>query len=201
MTSSSASPPVADEKTMPFDAYLTAAARPRQSYTHWPWTSLEEQTASNLYSERGLVALVTDAGKGEVAPGLSMVVQVVLQKGSTSPHRHSFWHIYVVKSGAGKCCLDDGIVQPLAPGDVLFVPAWETHGFENASEDQPLVLLALQNLPQLAGMGALMRGSGAGEITHVYREASASGEAVVQACASRELCHGRAVHPNAKEAL
>lgn len=173
---------------LPFDAYLTATAQPRQSCVLWPWSELSEKTTlANHHGERGTVALVAGSDSAEVAPGLSMTVQVVVPGARTASHKHSFWHLYVVKSGGGSCRLGGDVQQALAAGDVLYVPAWSPHSFENECADEPLVLIALQNLPQLAALGTLIRESEAGLVTHVYRKSSPIGEAALRAIPSHEL--------------
>lgn len=152
---------------MPFDEYLQVAAQPPQSGVHWPWSRLREHACS-APGERGTVALVSRPESGEAAPGVSVALQVVAPGSATTPHRHSFWHLYMVRSGRGLCCMDDAQHYPLAPGDVLYVPAWQAHSFRCDGRD-PLVLLATQNLPQVAAQGTLVRQACDGDTQYVYR--------------------------------
>jgi gentisate 1,2-dioxygenase len=38
----------------------------------------------------------------------------------------------------------------IGQGDVLLVPAWTPHGFVNTSGTEPLAMLNLSNMPQMA---------------------------------------------------
>ncbi|CAG9251916.1 Cupin domain-containing protein [Paraburkholderia unamae] len=119
----------------------------------------------------------------EAAPGVSLTVQIVEPARDTQAHRHAFWHLYVVVTGCGIAHVDeagtpidalssDESAYPLAAGDALYVPPWAAHRFENPHRSAPLVLYALQNLPQLAALGTLVREASHGGIAHVYRAPS-----------------------------
>ncbi|MDN7182853.1 cupin domain-containing protein [Caballeronia sp. SEWSISQ10-4 2] len=164
-------------RLVPFDAYLAAASRSRQKPVHWPWRAVSQTWAGTGHGERGTVALVADAdaGRVEAAPGISLTVQVVEPQCSTHSHRHSFWHLYVVVSGEGSAHVDGTSEYRLAPGDSLYVPPWIAHRFANPHGSAPLMLYGLQNLPQLAELGTLVRESPDGEIQHVYGAADPNG--------------------------
>jgi gentisate 1,2-dioxygenase len=38
---------------------------------------------------------------------------------------------------------------------VLLVPAWTRHGFVNTSDDEPLAMLNMSNMPQMASLSNL----------------------------------------------
>ncbi len=86
---------------MPFEAYLKAAAKPLQGGIHWPWGMVRGRTDGADHGERGTVALVSQPDSGEAAPGVSLALQVVPPGYATPPHRHSFWHLYMVPDGRG----------------------------------------------------------------------------------------------------
>ncbi|WP_369071203.1 hypothetical protein, partial [Burkholderia gladioli] len=135
--------------------------------------------------------LAGDAG-AEVAPGISLAIQIVEPGAPTRAHRHAFWHLYVAVAGAGTAWLGEAgapiererdvgdaapageRAYPLAAGDALYVPPWAAHRFAAGQADPrdpagPLVLYAVQNLPQLAALGTLVREAAHGGIEHVYR--------------------------------
>ncbi|MEK6346251.1 MAG: hypothetical protein V4764_02150 [Burkholderia sp.] len=190
--------PPADEvagdggRLVPFAAYLRAAAQPRPGAAHWPVAALDEARRRFVHGERGTAALVAGEAGAEVAPGISLAIQIVEPGTATQPHRHAFWHLYVVVSGAGTAWLGEAGARgaheapgagaaaerergyPLAAGDTLYVPPWAAHRFTAepsgpAEPAHPLVLYAVQNLPQLAALGTLVREAAHGGIEHVYR--------------------------------
>jgi len=142
-----------------FADYLAQARRPAERPARWHWRDIDAAQTDYPHGERGTVALVAeDRGEsGEVAPGLSLAVQTVPPDTETGAHRHSFWHLYWVAAGAGLLVLADEAPLALSFGDVVYVPPWCMHRFSNHQSETPLVMFALQNLPQLAALGALMR--------------------------------------------
>lgn len=143
-----------------FADYLKRAPRPADRPTFWSTTELDRALETLPHGERGTVALAKapQGALGEVAPGLSLVLQEVKEGEKTSPHRHSFWHLYIVRKGAAAAAIEGSdSAKPIVAGDILFVPPWHAHAFDNRAGTVPLVLLALQNLPQLAALGCLMR--------------------------------------------
>lgn len=184
-------------RLVPFGAYLQAAAQARPGAAHWPSAALGEARRRFVHGERGTAALVAGESGAEVAPGISLAIQIVEPGAPTHAHRHAFWHLYVVVSGAGAAWLgeagarlggagegeaaaaapDGERTYPLAPGDALYVPPWAAHRFTAEQSDAaapaapaaPLVLYAVQNLPQLAALGTLVREAAHGGIEHVYR--------------------------------
>jgi gentisate 1,2-dioxygenase len=89
----------------------------------------------------------------------------------TELHRHSFWHIYIVRSGSGRVVFGGSTpVEEVECGDTIFVPAWCHHAVGNPSGSEPFVLYRLQNLPQNASSGNLMREI-AGNLQIIYADA------------------------------
>jgi gentisate 1,2-dioxygenase len=109
------------------------------------------------------------ADAAEVAPGLSLAVQTVLPSSATGSHRHSFWHLYWVASGTGEVLLEKNESRYITTGDIVYVPPWCSHSYSNSDSAAPLVLFALQNLPQLAALGVLMREEEDGARVSVHR--------------------------------
>lgn len=165
---------VDDGRLISFGAYLTAAGRARLLPTHWPSRDIAVARSRYPQGERGTVALVPGDGgdSAEAAPGVSLTIQIVEPIRDTRAHRHAFWHLYIVVSGHGIAHVDDTLTYTLAPGDAFYVPPWTAHHMSNPHGDESLVLYALQNLPQLAALGTLMREAPDGGIEHVYRAPS-----------------------------
>lgn len=143
-----------------FGDYLERARRPKLAPVLWRARDISAAVEAEPGSGRGSVALSQahpDAA-GAVAPGLSLTIQSVQAGVRVPPHQHSFWHLYTVLGGSGGILLEDN-TQPLALAlnDWIFVPAWCTHALDNSSGSTPLVLAALQNLPQNAAIGSLLR--------------------------------------------
>lgn len=140
--------------------YIGVSAKPRATSVLWSSTDILEALDKFAHDVQGTIALSnSDAQESTtIAPGISIVVQS-LAPGELSPfHRHSFWHLYIVRSGSGLATTDvEGESRELNSGDILFIPAWTSHAVSNPSGDKPLVLIRLQNLPQMASVGALAR--------------------------------------------
>lgn len=181
----------ADATLVPFAGYLAMSARNPAKAAHWRHSALEAGCRHAAHGERGTVALVPrgpGARDGEVAPGLSMTVQLVHPREVTTAHRHAFWHLYVVAEGQGRAHIACSQPRdsrggageppqsdyPVVRGDVFYVPPWASHWLENAHADDVLVLYVVQNLPQLAGLGTLLREAPDGTLDHVLRHPSLS---------------------------
>jgi len=154
-----------------FADYLEREKKPKEIPAHWPATQLAACLADVEPLQRGALALVSNraAPGAEIAPGISMTVQTLRPGQGTAPHSHSFWHIYIVTSGRGHVYLGaDQDKQALAPNDVLYLPPWSEHRFEcDTAED--LILYTLQNLPQLAALGALVRQEPDSDMTVMFK--------------------------------
>lgn len=148
-----------------FSEYLKRARRPSPRAVVWPWAGIAEALAAFPHGERGTLALANPDSVDPVSIvfGVSLAVQVVRAGERTQSHTHSFWHLYIVYSGTGNVWLStDAIPNCIRPKDILLVPAWCPHAFDNGEGAESLVLLALQNLPQCAQLGNLLRSGAAG---------------------------------------
>jgi mannose-6-phosphate isomerase-like protein (cupin superfamily) len=64
----------------------------------------------------------------------SLSVELYAPQGHDPQQPHTQDELYVVISGSGRFCHGDD-VKSFATGDVLFVPAGDTHRFEDFSDD------------------------------------------------------------------
>lgn len=127
----------------------------------WQWKTLAEEIAAAEHTEYGTLTLSTPDGGHEVLPGTSMTFQVVRPGGRTTPHAHSWWHLYFVRSGLGSLVFTElGDTAELTAGDIVLIPAWVMHRFDNNGAADDLVLLNMSNLPQQAGLGNLLSRQG-----------------------------------------
>jgi gentisate 1,2-dioxygenase len=166
--------PVSSGEIFAFSAYLEKTMWLPADALLWKWSDVETSLESQPHNVQGTLALGSPhtADLATIAPGLSLVIQVLKPGESTKPHRHSFWHLYIVRSGSGEARLgNEDNRKRIAEGDVLFTPAWCTHAVDNREGRAPLVLLRLQNLPQNAELGTLAREDG-GELKHIYASES-----------------------------
>lgn len=157
-----------------FSEYLEKTTRLAADALVWKWSDVETSLANRPHNVQGTLALGSRqaADEATIAPGLSLVIQVLNPGETTKPHRHSFWHLYIVRSGSGEASLgSEDDKKRIAEGDVLFVPAWCTHAVDNRNGQTPLVLLRLQNLPQNASLGTLAREDD-GHLKHIYASES-----------------------------
>ncbi|WP_116137457.1 cupin domain-containing protein [Trinickia diaoshuihuensis] len=145
---------------LPFSEYLELTSKPPADPVVWKWQAIESMKENRSPNPQGTLALSggeVDA-HGTVAPGLSLVIQVLRPGDQTEPHRHSFWHLYIVRSGTGHIAFGEaGSPERIEEGDTVFVPAWCHHAIGNRDGEEPLVVYRLQNLPQNASSGNLMR--------------------------------------------
>jgi gentisate 1,2-dioxygenase len=120
----------------------------------WSWATVLGQLAAASHGERGSLTLSsTGDGSGcELLPGIAINVQVVEAGGTTRTHAHSWWHLFLVQSGQATSVLGDSESRScIRQGDLLLVPAWCDHRFENDGLDS-LVVLSMSNLPQQTGL-------------------------------------------------
>lgn len=121
----------------------------------WQWAQISGHLGDVEHPERGTLALSLPDGSAEVIRDVAVAYQVVPVGRTTAPHAHTWYHLFVVQSGAGTITFHDNQeTTDLNPGDVLLIPAWSKHHFTNAG-DHDLVLLNLMNIPLLAGLGNL----------------------------------------------
>jgi quercetin dioxygenase-like cupin family protein len=86
------------------------------------------------------------AGK-DGAPNFAMRVIEIKHAGEKIPlHRHDYEHEVFVFEGTGRALGRDG-ASPVGPGDFVFVPPGEEHGFENAG-DGPFRFICVIPLPK-----------------------------------------------------
>lgn len=120
---------------------------------HWSWPAIASALDAAPPAERGSLTLSADGTPGgcEMLPGMAINVQQVPAGGSTRAHAHAWWHLFFVRSGSALAFVgrDDG--RRLGPGDLLLVPAWNHHRFDNDSTED-LVMLSMSNLPQQASL-------------------------------------------------
>lgn len=86
----------------------------------------------------------------EVTPGMAMAMQWLNPGVGLKGHAHAWWHLFIIQSGHGSLTLGEAQPVTVGPGDVLLVPAWTIHGFSNSEGDEPLAMLNLSNMPQMA---------------------------------------------------
>ncbi|WP_329164217.1 cupin domain-containing protein [Streptomyces sp. NBC_01387] len=105
------------------------------------------------HTEYGTLTLAMPEGSHEIFPGASMTLQAVRPGESTTPHSHSWWHLYFIRSGSGVVVFDETQeTVELSEGDVMLIPAWSVHHFKNGEADGDLLLLNMSNLPQMSGL-------------------------------------------------
>ena len=96
-----------------------------------------EQVEPQLMSMPGArgVSIRVMVGRAEGAPTFAMRVFDVAPGGQTPRHAHNYEHEVIVLEGEGQVFSgnDAGTIRPIRAGDVLFVPANETHQFRNVS--------------------------------------------------------------------
>jgi mannose-6-phosphate isomerase-like protein (cupin superfamily) len=106
------------------------------------------------FRERYSARLSMPDGRAEIVRDTAVAYQVVRSGDQTTAHAHSWWHLFVVRSGTGSIVFANPHEQAeLHVGDIVLVPAWVTHHFDNPGVQGDLVLLNLMNIPQLADLG------------------------------------------------
>ena len=145
--------------TLPYLKYRSLYSQRRELPVVWKWKELAEQFDTSAHTERGTLTLSTadPAGRCELVPGMAISIQVVSAGGRTRPHAHAWWHLFVVQAGTGTMVLGSARDEvQLSRGDLVLVPAWCEHHFENTSEQESLALMSMTNLPQQAGLSNLL---------------------------------------------
>lgn len=123
----------------------------------WQWKTLAEELAAAEHTEYGTLTLSMPDGAHQAIPGTAMTFQVVPPGGRTPPHSHSWWHLYFARSGKGSVVFDGSRdAAELNVGDIMLIPAWSAHHFENQGVQEDLVLLSMTNLPQQADLSNLI---------------------------------------------
>ncbi len=72
-------------------------------------------------------------GRGDGAPSFAMRLFEVAPGGHTPRHQHNYEHEVLVLEGQGQVAggRDGSTIRPIKTGDVVFMPANETHQFRN----------------------------------------------------------------------
>jgi gentisate 1,2-dioxygenase len=135
----------------------------RQSLNHppasakvWKDGELADLRHSLATSEVDIVALAHDHSvEGcKLTPGMAVSMQWLKPGTTLNGHAHSWWHLFIIQSGCGALTLGDTDEVSVSPGDVLLVPAWTRHGFVNTSATEPLAMLNMSNMPQIAQLSS-----------------------------------------------
>ncbi|MFD0448631.1 cupin domain-containing protein [Streptomyces indonesiensis] len=121
----------------------------------WRWADTSGQLSDTEHPERGTLALSLPNGSAEIIRDVAVAYQVIPAGKNTTPHAHTWYHLFVVQAGTGTVTFHDtSETTDLSLGDLLLVPAWSLHHFNNPTS-QSLVLLNLMNIPLLAELGNL----------------------------------------------
>lgn len=130
---------------------------PSVSARVWKEGELTDMRQSLAASEVDIVALAHDNSlEGcRLMPGMAVSMQWLIPGSTLDGHAHSWWHLFIIQSGSGTLTLGDADAVRISPGDVLLVPAWTEHGFVNTSATEPLAMLNMSNMPQMAQLSNL----------------------------------------------
>lgn len=125
---------------------------PSVSARVWKEGELTGMRQSLEASEIDIVALAHDNTiEGcKLTPGMAVSMQWLKPGAVLDGHAHAWWHLFIIQSGSGALSLGDADEVSVSPGDVLLVPAWTRHGFVNTSATEPLAMLNMSNMPQMA---------------------------------------------------
>ncbi len=138
---------------LPYPEFRARHAAKKASPVMWQWKWLAGELEAAEHSERGTIALSRPGGTDEIVPGTAVAFQIVRPGDRTTPHTHAWWHLYVVRSGTGTVVFEESDeAADLTTGDIMLIPAWSTHYFENLGTREDLVLLNVTNLPQQADL-------------------------------------------------
>lgn len=76
-------------------------------------------------------------GRDDGAPTFGMRLFEVNPGGHTPKHSHNYEHEVMILEGSGQVASghDGSTIRPVSPGDVVFVPANETHQFRNPGSE------------------------------------------------------------------
>lgn len=146
---------IASGSRFPYPDFKKRYDTPPPEPVVWRWRDISGGLGDAEHPERGTLALSMPDGGAEIIRDVAVAYQVVPAGKSTTPHAHTWYHLFVVQSGSGTVTFQDtGETTDLNPGDLLLVPAWSPHHFDNPT-GQDLVLLNLMNIPMLAHLGNL----------------------------------------------
>jgi gentisate 1,2-dioxygenase len=149
----------------PYREYRDRYAHPQSQPVIWRWRDLTDELRTAEHTEYGTLTLSKRDGDNEIVPGAALTVQVVKAGERTTSHCHSWWHVYFVRAGTGTVTFDDLFESvDIHPGDVLLIPAWVVHHFENDREGpEDIMLLSMTNLPQQAALDNRLSREAVGE--------------------------------------
>lgn len=136
--------------------FRQSLANPPASAKVWKDGELADIRHSLETSEIDIVALAHDNSvEGcKLTPGMAVSMQWLKPGTALNGHAHSWWHLFIIQCGSGALTLGDADEVSVSQGDVLLVPAWTRHGFVNTSATQPLAMLNLSNMPQIAQLSS-----------------------------------------------
>lgn len=131
--------------------------RPSASARVWKDEELRNMRQSLADSDVDIVALAhQNSLEGcRLTPGMAVSMQWLVPGSVLNGHAHAWWHLFIIQSGTGTLTLGEADAVNVSPGDVLLVPAWSEHGFVNTSATEPLAMLNMSNMPQMASLSAL----------------------------------------------
>ncbi|MHC8322177.1 cupin domain-containing protein [Pseudomonas sp. GB2N2] len=126
--------------------------QPSLSARVWRGGELTDMRKNLEASEIDIVALAHDNTTDgcKLTPGMAVSMQWLKPGTTLVGHAHAWWHLFIIQSGGGALTLGDADEVSVNPGDVLLVPAWTRHGFVNTSATEPLAMLNMSNMPQMA---------------------------------------------------
>ena len=118
----------------------------------WKGAELSDMRQILEASDVDIIALAHDNTlEGcQLTPGMAVSMQWLVPGSTLDGHAHAWWHLFVIQCGSGVLTLGDADEVNVSSGDVLLVPAWTRHGFVNTSKHEPLAMLNMSNMPQMA---------------------------------------------------
>ncbi|MHC8290768.1 cupin domain-containing protein [Pseudomonas sp. XS1P51] len=136
----------------PYQDFRQSLHQPPVSARVWKAGELNDMRKNLEATDIDIVALAHDNSiEGcKLTPGMAVSMQWLKPGSALNGHAHSWWHLFIIQSGSGTLTLGDADEVSVCPGDVLLVPAWTRHGFVNTSATEPLAMLNMSNMPQMA---------------------------------------------------
>ncbi|MHC8368475.1 cupin domain-containing protein [Pseudomonas sp. ZT5P21] len=135
-----------------YKVFRQSLSQPLANARVWKGDELTDMRQRLEASEVDIVALAHDnSTEGcKLTPGMAVSMQWLKPGTALNGHAHAWWHLFIIQSGSGTLTLGDADAVYINPGDVLLVPAWTRHGFVNTSATEPLAMLNMSNMPQMA---------------------------------------------------
>ena len=140
-----------------YDEFRQSLNQPPLSARVWTHDELAAMRESLAASEVDIVALALDNSlEGcKLTPGVAVSMQWLKPGAVLNGHAHGWWHLFVIQAGSGLLTMGEGEAVRASAGDVLLVPAWTRHGFVNTSASEPMAMLNMSNMPQLALLSSM----------------------------------------------